>query len=58
MNLIQTISWAIVELQSPAPDLQTLRLSLEKALEGACTQDLKNNQAQASLTRLQMVLGG
>jgi hypothetical protein len=57
VNLIESLAWAVVELQSPKPDMGRVREVLEKSLQAAATLDLKHQMTTANVVRMALVAG-
>lgn len=57
LDLIQTMTWAVVELHSKKPDIVTVRRALENAMQKAAALDIEKKVVQNSLMRMAMVVG-
>lgn len=57
MNFIDTIAWAVVELNSPKPKLDDIKKALEQALQDAARLELEKDSLHNSLIRVAQVTG-
>lgn len=57
MDLLSLISWALIELRKPSPDLQLIQTTLEKAFAKAQELHVKHDQRTQSLIRLAASVG-
>jgi hypothetical protein len=56
-KIVDQLTWAIVELKTPKPNLDQIVSTLEDALQEAIRQEALKMQADSPLLRLAKVMG-
>jgi hypothetical protein len=57
MTLMESLAWAVVELESARPDMVAVRKVLDMAVMAAATLDTKHQVGQKNLFRMAQVCG-
>lgn len=54
-NLVETLAWALVELDSKKPDISSIRVALQNAVNSAAVMGVKQEVNTQQLVRLAAV---